>query len=100
MSDNRTIMSGKNFFTRDETIILSLTRTLSGSVVENIFEGLNEHQSNVLIYKLVDTRDCINELRENYLHQDINVKQLYTMLDSIYPRYGSLELSDSFSIVT
>ena len=76
MSDNTTLMSGSNFFSRDDKIILSLTRKLCGSVIENLFEGLSESQSNFLLYKLVDPRECINKLQISFPHGDITIKQL------------------------
>ena len=76
MSDNRAIMSGSNFFSRNDNIILSHTQKLCGSVVENLFEGLSEPQSNFLLYKLVDTRECINKLQISFPHGDITIKQL------------------------
>ena len=74
-------------------------RNLCGSVIENTFLGLTKTQSNFLLYKLIDAREYIQKLQTDYPDGDIDIKQLYTIMNSIYPNQENLELKNSFSLL-
>ena len=80
------LTQGNYNFSRDDQLILSLMTNLCGASMNNTFLNLTKTQSDYLVYKLIDSRDYIQKLHIEYPEGDIDTQQLFTIMDSIYPR--------------